>query len=101
MRVRWPRLDQAETRRAVDRAAPAGNAELAVHRDRLRLDRVPGHVELLADLAKRKLCSEEWEEPQLRGGQRRPRAVDVRDRFHLSLERRGFVCQNADVRAVA
>src|SRR4051812_41689370 len=84
-------LHEPEARRAVDRAASARDAELAVHRYRLRLDRVPRDEELLADLAERELCCEERKQPQLCGRERSPRFTAVRHRLDLLLERISLV----------
>ena len=64
-------LEQAEFVHAVDRLAAGRDAELAVDRDRLGLDRVSGDVQPLPDLPKREVGGQQREEPKLGGRQRR------------------------------
>src|SRR6266571_1699493 len=69
---------QAEVLGVLDRLATCRAAELAVDRDRLRLDGVRRQVQALADLAERVMGGQEREEPQLRRGERgRPDDVGV------------------------
>jgi hypothetical protein len=70
--LRLRRLDEADLLGDGDRLAPAGDAELAVDRDRLGLDRVPRNVQALSDLPEGQVRGEEREQTQL--GAREPRA---------------------------
>src|SRR5207247_3932099 len=57
--------------------------------------------ELLPDLAKREMRREEWQEPQLRGGQTRtPRACKLRHRLDLVLQRSRLIGEDPEVRIV-
>src|SRR5204862_1580223 len=75
-----------------DGVAPAGDAELAVDGDRLRLDGIAGHRQLLGDLAERQMCREQREQTKLGRSQAKARA---RGR---EADRRHFVAQLAGAR---
>ena len=67
----------------VDRLAARRDAELAVDRDRLRLDGVPGDVQPLADLPEREVGGQQRQEPELGGRQRRRPQRSRPDRVEL------------------
>src|SRR5829696_6733315 len=88
---------QAQLLSAVDGLASGGDAELAVDRYRLGLDRVPREVQSLADLGEGEVGGQQWEQPQLGGGERRePLGVGV-DRVELGLQLLGPAGEDAEV----
>src|SRR6266516_2906882 len=100
-RQRWGSVSldqQAEVLGALDRLAARRHAELAVDRDRLRLDGVRRQVQALADLAERVVGGQQREEPQLRRRERR-RPDDVGAHgLQLRSQLVGLLPEDAEVR---
>src|SRR3954447_13457019 len=65
-----PSRQQAELAAPPDRLGTRGGLELSVGRGDLRLDRVPGDVQLAGDLTERQVRREELQHADLRRGQR-------------------------------
>src|SRR6185312_3370068 len=65
-------VDEADLGRALDGGTAVRDAQLAIHGDRLRLDRIAGDEQTLADLAERQVGGEQREQSQL--GCRQPRS---------------------------
>jgi hypothetical protein len=61
--------EQAELSGVLHRLATGGDAELAVDRDRLGLDRVLGQEKLPADLRKRQVGAQQRQQAQLGGAE--------------------------------
>src|SRR5205823_3416654 len=96
VRVCWA-FDQADLPSPGDRVASARDAELAVDRDRLRLDRVARDEQSLPDLAEGEMGREEGEKAKL--GPREARAArraGLRHRLDLGFERRDLLAQDSE-----
>src|SRR5215212_7287787 len=88
------RVDETQVDGTLDRVAAVRDAELSIDRDRLRLDRVPGDVELLADLRERQVRGQERKQAELRRSQTYS-SPPLGNRLDLLLEQLGLVDEDA------